>query len=79
MKLKVRGKFYEVRDKDCANKSCFCPHDMGYRLSSGKWHADFCCAIREQKGCPEVRKLYKELKNRDDGRAEYLRRMGRVK
>jgi hypothetical protein len=47
-----KGRLTEVADKICPCRSCYNPHDCGYRAGSGKWITVMRCVTNYKSGCP---------------------------
>ena len=48
-----KGRLTDASDSLCPCRSCYSPHDCGYRAGDGKWIIRMECVIRDNKGCPD--------------------------
>ena len=61
--VEYKGRRTDASDKLCPCRSCYNPHDCGYRLGSGKRLILMECVTRHNSGCPipkpEPKHIYK--------------------
>ena len=51
-KREYKGRLTEAVDKMCPCRTCWNPHDCGYRAGSGKWITVMRCVTNHKSGCP---------------------------
>lgn len=67
MKIKIKGKEYEVAFPECGNYKCFVPGEYQHRSlnpgggSRSTGGVSLCCITNAYHGCPET-KFFKENK-----------------
>ncbi|MBA7542409.1 hypothetical protein ES705_34730 [subsurface metagenome] len=62
-KIEYKGRLTEASDKVCPCRTCWNPHDCGYRGGNGKWMTVMYCVTNYKSGCPHdiIRRLPKPI------------------